>query len=106
SNQLLAALALLGVTVWLWRTRRQMWVWLVVGLPTLWMYVMSTWALGAMILPKFQRDGEWIVPSDIVAWVGLVLMALAALMLVEALLAMFGQRSAPPPTDKSAAIAT
>ncbi|MFM7117027.1 MAG: carbon starvation protein A [Planctomycetota bacterium] len=106
SNQLLAALALLGVTVWLWRTRRQMWVWLVVGLPTLWMYVMRTWALGAMILPKFQRDGEWIVPSDIVAWVGLVLMALAALMLVETLLAMFGQRSAPPPTDKRAAIAT
>ena len=106
SNQLLAALALLGVTVWLWRTRRQVWVWLVVGLPTLWMYVMSTWALGAMILPKFQRDGEWIIPSDMVAWVGLVLIALAALMLVEALLAMFGQRTSTPPIDERRAIAT
>ena len=31
SNQLLAALTLLGVTVWLWRTRRAWWVWLVTG---------------------------------------------------------------------------
>ena len=34
SNQLLAALTLLGVTVWLWRTRREAWVWLVTGVPT------------------------------------------------------------------------
>ena len=45
SNQLLAALTLLGVTVWLWKTRRAMWVWPVVGLPAVWMYAMSTWAL-------------------------------------------------------------
>jgi carbon starvation protein len=106
SNQLLAALALLSVTVWLWRTRGQVWVWLVVGLPTLWMYAMSTWALGAMILPKFRRDGQWIVPTELVAWVGLILIALAALMLVEALLAMFGQRTAPRPTDSPTAKAT
>ena len=31
SNQLLAALTLLGVTVWLWRTRRARWVWIVTG---------------------------------------------------------------------------
>ena len=45
SNQLLAALTLLGVTVWLWRHARAWWVWLVTGLPTVCMYVMSTWAL-------------------------------------------------------------
>lgn len=106
SNQLLAALALLGVTVWLWRTRRQVWVWLVVGLPTLWMYVMSTWALGSMVLPKFRRDGQWVMPTDMVAWIGLLLMTLAAMMLVEALLAMFGQRSAPPPKETRSAVAT
>ena len=59
-----------------------------------------------MILPKFRRDGQWIIPSDIVAWVGLVLIALAALMLVEAILAMLGPRSTTPPTDKRPAIAT
>ena len=54
SNQLLAALTLLGVTVWLWRTRRETWVWLVTGLPCVWMYAMSSWALVLMTWPKFS----------------------------------------------------
>jgi carbon starvation protein len=85
SNQLLAALTLLGVTVWLWRTRRAMWVWLVTGVPTVVMYVMSTWALVTMTVPAFRTsEGAWTTPSDPVPWIGLVLLALAALMLVEA----------------------
>jgi carbon starvation protein len=85
SNQLLAALTLLGVTVWLWRTRRARWVWLVTGLPTAFMYVMSTWALASMTVPKFRApDGSFTRPTDPVPWIGLVLLGLAALMLVEA----------------------
>ena len=56
SNQLLAALTLIGVTVWLWQTRRAWWVWLVTGLPAALMYVMSTWALVSMIRKHF-KDG-------------------------------------------------
>jgi carbon starvation protein len=85
SNQLLAALTLLGVTVWLWRTRRAWWVWIVTGLPTAWMYVMSTWALVTMTLPKFYQAGQWKLTGDVVAWAGVVLIALAALMLMEAI---------------------
>lgn len=92
SNQLLAALTLLGVTMWLWRTRRAAWVWLVTGLPTAWMYVMSVWALGGMVWRAFAR-GELLDP---VPWVGLVLIVLAALMLVEALKVLLRDRSAPP----------
>ena len=55
SNQLLAALTLLGVTVWLWRTRRNPLVWLITGVPTVFMYTMSTWALVTMTLPQFYR---------------------------------------------------
>jgi carbon starvation protein len=85
SNQLLAALTLLGVTVWLWRTRRAMWVWLVTGVPTVVMYAMSTWALVTMTVPAFRTsEGAWTTPSDPVPWIGLVLLGLAALMLVEA----------------------
>ena len=85
SNQLLAALTLLGVTVWLWRTRRARWVWFVTGLPTVFMYVMSTWALASMTVPKFRAaDGAWTAPHDPVPWIGLVLLGLAALMLIEA----------------------
>jgi len=85
SNQLLAALTLLGVTVWLWRTRRAAWVWLVTGLPTAFMYTMSTWALASMTLPRFRSAAGFALPADPVPWAGLVLLVLAAVMLVEAI---------------------
>jgi carbon starvation protein len=97
SNQLLAALTLLGVTVWLWRTRREMWVWFVTGLPTALMYAMSTWALVKMTWPKFYADGAWKIPADPVPWAGVVLVVLAALMLVEAIIAIFGPVGPPSP---------
>ena len=105
SNQLLAALTLLGVTVWLWRTRRAWWVWIVTGIPTAWMYVMSTWALVSMTLPEFYSAGQWKVPTNIVAWAGVVLIALAALMLVEAIRILLSL-GAPPAAGKLEPIAT
>jgi carbon starvation protein len=96
SNQLLAALTLLGVTIWLWRTRHAWWVWLVTGVPTVFMYVMSTWALVAMTLPKFRGpDGGFATPRDPVPWIGLVLIALAALMLAEAIRILLSLGSPP-----------
>jgi carbon starvation protein len=85
SNQLLAALTLLGVTVWLWQTRKAWWVWIVTGLPTLWMYVMSMWALYALTWPSFYKDGHFNVPTDPVPWAGIVLIVLALVMLFEAI---------------------
>jgi carbon starvation protein len=104
SNQLLAALTLLGVTVWLWRTRRNALVWLVAGLPTAVMYTMSTWALVKMTLPRFYSaaTGGFALPGDPVPWAGLVLIVLAALMLVEAVRAILGPE--PPPTGLKPAL--
>jgi carbon starvation protein len=98
SNQLLAALTLLGVTVWLWRTRRNPLVWLVAGVPTAVMYTMSTWALVKITLPRFYSaaTGGFSLPTDPVPWAGVVLIVLAALMLVEAVRAVLGPQ--PPPT--------
>jgi carbon starvation protein len=106
SNQLLAALTLLGITVWLWRTRQAWWVWLVTGLPTAWMYVMSTWALAAMTLPKFRVDGHWTLPTDPVPWVGLVLIGLAALMLIEAIRILSSLGTPPAVTQPEPVLAT
>ncbi len=97
SNQLLAALTLLGITVWLWKTRRVWWVWLVTGVPTVWMYAMSTWALASMTYPKFFKDGSFVFPIDAVAWAGVVLIGLALLMLVEAIRVMASLGSPPRP---------
>ncbi|HTU26501.1 MAG TPA: carbon starvation CstA family protein [Pirellulales bacterium] len=88
SNQLLAALTLLGVTVWLWQTRRVWWVWLVTGIPAGLMYTMSTWALVSIIQKKFAEG----VTLDPVPWVAVVLIGLAALMLAEAAWVIAGPR--------------
>jgi carbon starvation protein len=98
SNQLLAALTLIGVTVWLWKTYRQSWVWPVVGLPTVWMYAMSMWALGSTILKAF---GEKATRTDLlVAIVAGILFSLGAVLLVEAAVAL--RRLLPPPDPKPA----
>ncbi len=103
SNQLLAALTLLGITVWLWKTRRVWWVWVVTGIPTVWMYVMSTWALASMTYPKFIKDGNFVFPFDAVAWAGVILIGLALLMLVEAIRVMTSLGSPPKPLAESLA---
>lgn len=103
SNQLLAALSLLGVTVWLWRTRGVRWVWFVTGIPTVWMYVMSTWALLQIIAhdfgPKLNRETfRWTALADsslIVGWIAIVLVLLAVLMAIEAGLILFRGGSRP-----------
>ncbi len=95
SNQLLAALTLLGITVWLWKTRRAAWVWLVVGLPAAWMYTMSTWALVLIVRGNFgDGKGGW---GATTTWVGLVLVALAALMLAEAVRVLLSLGGSEPP---------
>lgn len=45
SNQLLAALALVGITIWLYNTRKNTKIWLVTLLPAIFMFIMSNWAL-------------------------------------------------------------
>jgi carbon starvation protein len=90
SNQLLAALTLLGVTVWLWRTRGVRWIWFVTGIPTAFMYVMSTWALVQIISHDF---------GSLVATIAIVLLVLAALMAVEAV-AIFVRGGSPPRSQR------
>jgi carbon starvation protein len=103
SNQLLAALALLGVTVWLWRVRRAKWVWLVIGAPAAFMYVVSAWALVRFVRSGFVDPAmaQFTWTSNPVPWVALVLIGLALLILVEACLAF----ARPPHRDGPAALA-
>jgi len=99
SNQLLAALTLLGVTVWLWRTRRAAWVWFVTGLPMLFMFVMSNWALLAIIRDSYNK-GQGFSPVTIVAG---LLVLLAALMLLEAI-SVLSRTFGTPPTSSGGVI--
>ncbi len=92
SNQLLAAITLLGVTVWLWRTRRAMWVWFVTGIPMVLMSIMSIWALVNMIQKHFKGG----VNMNPVPWIAVLLVALAALMIWEAFVIVFLRRPTEP----------
>lgn len=102
SNQLLAALTLLGVTVWLWRTYRAGWVLIVTGLPCVWMYAMSMWALVRILWPlgaglsQALETGKLDVIRNPVPWVALVLASLGALMLLEALRIVASGLRGPP----------
>ena len=80
SNQLLAALTLLGITVWLVHQYRAKWIWFVMGLPTAFMYVMSVWALGKILQAKLALGGWW---TDVIPWITIILIGLAVLMLIE-----------------------
>ena len=106
SNQLLAALTLLGVTVWLWRTRRAWWVWPVVGVPTVYMYCMSTWALVRMIGAQWKQinGGDPVQTVTYVLFgVTTLLVVLAVLMLLEAFRALLPGRPSTPGPDATVA---
>jgi len=93
SNQLLAALTLLGVAVWLVHRYRARWIWFVIGLPTGFMYVMSVWALAAILRAKLALANWW---SDPVPWVAALLIVLAVLMLMEAIKVISHSWRLPP----------
>lgn len=101
SNQLLAALTLVGVTVWLWRTRRAAWVWPVTGLPALLMYTMSTWELVRIVYANLSAE----LYFSPLPWIATLLIALAFLMLAEAVrVFIFPGRAAPPRAGEPASI--
>ncbi len=90
SNQLLAALTLLTLTVWLKRTNRP---WLIAAVPAAFMLTMTLWSLGLMVQPWIATLLAGQRPTDWIPLVGLVLMALALLVVIEAGLAI---RKLPP----------
>ena len=85
SNQLLAALTLLGLTTWLRRSGRG---WRFVAFPCAFMMGMTLWALGILLkgwVAKFRAGGPLLEPVGIAS---LLLMILALVLLAEGLRAL------------------
>jgi carbon starvation protein len=88
SNQLLAALTLLGITVWLYRSGRRYWYTL---LPMVFVGAITLWALGIQVLVGVRDAvrGVWTIPSGqfnptvLNGAVATVLLVLAVLFVVE-----------------------
>jgi carbon starvation protein len=91
SNQLLAALALIGISVWLKNVIRKPYVWLVSFLPALWMYVMSMWALFIAIY------NGWVLGKGhpTIPYVSTILVILAILVGIGSVISMFGNKKQP-----------
>ena len=80
SNQLLAALTLVAITVWLRRTKRP---WLVSALPAAFMLCMTLWSLGLTIRPWLTALLIGRAGVDWIALIALILLALAVLVVIE-----------------------
>ncbi len=63
SNQLLAGLALVGITVWLQRTAKYKKAWLATFIPACFMFVMSNWALLSTLKSYTFKDGVFTMPA-------------------------------------------
>jgi carbon starvation protein len=86
SNQLLAALALIGITVWLQRTAKNKKAWLVTFLPAIFMFLMSTWALFNTFKSYTFKDGAFTMPvgtNVIVPTLSLIYIVLAIWVAIE-----------------------
>jgi len=82
SNQLLAALTLLTITLWLKQSGKPWWV---SAIPAAFMLTMTLWSLVLLAKPWIATllGGRWMI--DWIALIALVLLALAAAVIVEAL---------------------
>ncbi|HWP59352.1 MAG TPA: carbon starvation CstA family protein [Candidatus Acidoferrales bacterium] len=99
SNQLLAALTLLAVTVWIARERGR--VFMMTLLPTAFMLCMTLWSLALWIGPFFDKalHGELRVDSSLINGLGAtVLFALAALLVLKSASIVLRRLLAKPET--------
>lgn len=89
SNQLLAALALVGITVWLYKTAKFKYAWVATFIPALWMFLMSTWALLVLMKGGWYKSGYFALTSDPIPYIALVLFLLAVALVAETVYALF-----------------
>jgi len=83
SNQLLAALTLLGITVWLYRTARRTWF---TFFPMLFVMTITFWSLLKQIgvaYGNYQKEGLHLTVGIINGFTALLLMGLALLLIFE-----------------------
>ncbi len=93
SNQLLAALALIGVSVWLMYEYKNSKTWLAAFLPAVFMFIMSNWALAQAVYDGWVlHKGHYIIP-----WVSALLIVLSVCVALETVVAMFGRKETAAP---------
>jgi len=101
SNQLLAALALIGITVWLLNSAKYKKAWIFTLIPAAFMFLMSTWALIRMFLNYTVKEGVFAFPAGtnaVIPVMCLIYIALAVWMAVETSISFSKKNQALPAT--------
>jgi len=97
SNQLLAALTLLTITVWLKRSGKPWWL---TAVPATFMLIMTFWSLTLLAQPWLTTLMQRQLKIDWIAIIALLLMGLAILVALEAFKTL-GRSTHPSPTTQS-----
>lgn len=90
SNQLLAGLTLLGLTVWLKRAGRTWWI---TAVPMAFMLFMTFWSLLLTVKPWAVQCLSGHAVWQMIPFIGLVLLALAVLLIWESISALKSERA-------------
>ncbi|MEW6653600.1 MAG: carbon starvation CstA family protein [Bacteroidota bacterium] len=92
-NQMLAALALIGITVWLYKTAKNKYAWVVSFIPAIWMFLMSNWAFLVLLHDAWFKTGSFVLTGNPVPIVSLILIILSVTIAAETAYAVIFKNS-------------
>jgi len=81
SNQLLASLTLLAISIWMKKTGKNAWIAII---PTIFMLIMTMWSLVLQAIPFIKNFGQAMTPDVIISGIfGIVLLVLGIWLVIE-----------------------
>jgi carbon starvation protein len=81
SNQLLASLTLLAISIWMRKTGKNAWIAII---PTIFMLIMTLWSLMLQIIPFVKNFGQAVTPDVIISGIfGIILLILSVWLVIE-----------------------
>jgi carbon starvation protein len=81
SNQLLASLTLLAISVWMKKSGKNAWIAII---PTIFMLIMTIWSLVLQIIPFIETFGQAVTPDVIISGIfGIILLVLGIWLVIE-----------------------
>jgi carbon starvation protein len=81
SNQLLASLTLLAISIWMKKTGKNAWIAII---PTIFMLIMTMWSLVLQAIPFIKNFGQAMTPDVIISGIfGIILLVLGIWLVIE-----------------------
>jgi carbon starvation protein len=86
SNQLLASLTLLAISIWMKKTGKNAWIAII---PTIFMLIMTMWSLVLQAIPFIKNLGQAMTPDVVISGIfGIILLILGIWLVIESAMAL------------------